>query len=148
MAQQTPTPPTIILRRPQVQKQTGLSRSSIYGKLDESEASFDPTFPKPISIGPRAVGWIAAEVEAWVRLRVAASRGIPNQEEHPNSRAAARRLTRASSGGAVSDGPKASEAVGADVCNATACQPPQRTRQAGPAGSTTSPSIRGTAHND
>ena len=40
------------LRRKQVETRTGLSRSAIY------QYSKDGVFPKPVPLGPRAVGWI------------------------------------------------------------------------------------------
>jgi prophage regulatory protein len=57
-----------ILRRPMVQSRTGLSRSAIYLKIAEG------TFPKPISLGARAVGWLDAEVEEWLSDRIKLSR--------------------------------------------------------------------------
>jgi prophage regulatory protein len=30
------------------------------------------TFPKPVSIGAQAVGWLAHEVDAWIADRIAA----------------------------------------------------------------------------
>jgi len=76
MAQQTQSAPTI-LRRKQVEARIGLSRSAIYAKLlpnPKSPASFDPTFPKPIRIGARSVGWLEDEIAAWLQQRIAASR--------------------------------------------------------------------------
>ncbi len=32
------------------------------------------TFPKPVSLGGRAVGWIEAEVQRWLEQRIEASR--------------------------------------------------------------------------
>lgn len=62
-------PPSIsILRRPEVQARTGLSRSTIYLKIAQG------SFPKAVSLGPRAVGWIEAEVDAWLEHQVASSR--------------------------------------------------------------------------
>lgn len=58
----------VILRLPAVKARTGLSRSSIY--LRSSEGSF----PSPISLGGRAVGWIESEVEAWIAGRIHESR--------------------------------------------------------------------------
>jgi len=58
-----------ILRLPEVKGKTGLSRSSIYEKMQRSE------FPPPVKLGERAVGWIAAEVEDWVRTRIEARDG-------------------------------------------------------------------------
>ncbi len=57
-----------ILRRKQVQTRTGLSRSTIYQRIS------DGTFPKPVSLGARAVGWIESEIDAWLHERIAASR--------------------------------------------------------------------------
>jgi prophage regulatory protein len=49
-----------ILRRRKVEDRTGLSRSTIYLRIQEG------TFPKPISLGARAVGWLEHEIEAWL----------------------------------------------------------------------------------
>jgi prophage regulatory protein len=57
-----------ILRRKQVEARTGLRRSTIYAKVATGE------FPAPIRIGIRAVGWIEADVTAWLEARIAASR--------------------------------------------------------------------------
>ena len=61
--------PERFLRLPEVMARTGLSRSTIYVRLDEGR------FPRPVSLGSRAVGWIEAEVDEWMRERIAASRG-------------------------------------------------------------------------
>ena len=68
---------TRILRRKQVESRTGLSRSTIYAKLRRNPkrpSDYDPTFPKPISVGAKAVGWIEAEVEAWLVAQINKSR--------------------------------------------------------------------------
>ena len=57
------------LRVREVQARTGLSRSTIYLRLDQGR------FPRPVSLGPRAVGWIESEVDEWIRERIAESRG-------------------------------------------------------------------------
>jgi prophage regulatory protein len=54
-----------ILRRAAVQKATGLSRSTIYAMMSAA------TFPKPVKLGRRAVGWIAQDVIAWQAARIA-----------------------------------------------------------------------------
>jgi len=59
----------IILRRKQVEARTGLSRSTIYARIAEG------SFPRPIDLGGgRAVGWIEAEINAWVQARIEQSR--------------------------------------------------------------------------
>jgi prophage regulatory protein len=57
-----------IIRRPELESRFGLKRSTVY---DHVKAG---TFPAPIRIGERAVGWIESEVEAWLESRIAASR--------------------------------------------------------------------------
>ncbi len=61
--------PVRVLRITQVQARTGLSRSSIYVRVANG------SFPKPIRLGARAIGWIESEVDAWIREQIAASRG-------------------------------------------------------------------------
>ncbi len=61
--------PVRFLRLPEVQRRTGLSRSTIYVRLDQG------LFPRPVSLGARAVGWLEAEVEEWIRERIEKSRG-------------------------------------------------------------------------
>jgi prophage regulatory protein len=63
------TSETCLSRLPQIKQRTGLSRSSIYAKIGRGE------FPSPIRLGPRAVGWLDSEIEAWITQRVQASRG-------------------------------------------------------------------------
>jgi prophage regulatory protein len=56
------------LRRKQVETRTGLSRSTIYQYIKEG------VFPKPVPLGPRAVGWLEAEVSDWIAERVRVAR--------------------------------------------------------------------------
>lgn len=59
---------TNILRLPAVKARTGLSRSTIYLRISEG------SFPKPVSLGGRAVGWIEAEVDDWLNQQIEVSR--------------------------------------------------------------------------
>ena len=59
---------TTILRLPTVKARTGLSRSTIYLRIGEG------SFPAPVSLGGRAVGWIETEVNDWLVNRIEASR--------------------------------------------------------------------------
>ena len=69
MAHAVPSGPAVkILRRPEVETRTGLSRSTIYAKIGSNE------FPKSIRLGRRAVGWLEADVVSWIRRRVKLSR--------------------------------------------------------------------------
>lgn len=51
-----------LLRLDAVKEITGLSRSTIYA---------DPTFPRPVKIGERAVAWVEDEIREWVDARIA-----------------------------------------------------------------------------
>ena len=57
-----------IMRRPEVEAVTGLSRSSIYAKMKNDG------FPTAIKLSERSVGWLAHEVQYWLENRVAATR--------------------------------------------------------------------------
>jgi prophage regulatory protein len=58
-----------ILRRWQVEKRIGLTRSPLYARIKAG------TFPKPVQLGNgRAVGWIEAEIEAWLAEQILKSR--------------------------------------------------------------------------
>jgi prophage regulatory protein len=59
---------TSILRLPAVKARTGLSRSTIYLRVAES------TFPKPVSLGGRAIGWVESEIQQWLERQIEASR--------------------------------------------------------------------------
>lgn len=57
-----------LLRRHQVEARTGLSRSSIYERVAKG------TFPRPVSLGCRAVAWVSSEVDSWIAERITQSR--------------------------------------------------------------------------
>lgn len=63
-----------ILRRKEVEARTGLSRTTIYDKLNSKSPRYDPTFPRQISLGAESVGWIESEVNTWIESRITASR--------------------------------------------------------------------------
>lgn len=52
-----------LLRRKEVERETGLSRTSIYRQMEEG------IFPRPRRIGRRAVAWPASDIEAWKAAR-------------------------------------------------------------------------------
>lgn len=70
--------PLRILRRKQLEDRTGLSRSTIYARLNPKSTNYDPTFPKPIELGAGMqnppVGWVESEVEAWLSAQIELSR--------------------------------------------------------------------------
>ena len=52
-----------ILRLPAVMEMSGLSRAAIYDQMARS------LFPRPLRIGPRAVGWLEDDIDDWLATR-------------------------------------------------------------------------------
>lgn len=63
-----------ILRLKHVTKKTGLSRSTIYRKVDPKSKQYDPSFPKRVNLGGLAVGWVESEINRWLEERARSSR--------------------------------------------------------------------------
>jgi prophage regulatory protein len=78
MAIQIYLAPTI-LRIKQVQARTGLSRSTIYFHISNG------SFPKPIRLVNRAVGWIETEIDQWLNKQIENSRGNDNENDENGS---------------------------------------------------------------
>jgi prophage regulatory protein len=49
---------------PATTARTGLSRATIYAKLARND------FPRPVKLGPRAIGFLESEIEEWLAERV------------------------------------------------------------------------------
>ncbi len=49
-----------ILRLPEVTARTGLSRATIYLKIQNKD------FPEPVSLGARAIGWKESDISEWI----------------------------------------------------------------------------------
>ena len=54
-----------ILRLPEVQVRTGKGRTAIYAEMAKG------SFPQPVRLSARAVGWLESEVADWVASRIA-----------------------------------------------------------------------------
>ena len=57
-------PESTILRINRVKARTGLSRSTIYERIKQGDV------PAQVSLGPRAVGWLESDIEAWIAKQV------------------------------------------------------------------------------
>ncbi|WP_415886012.1 helix-turn-helix transcriptional regulator [Neptuniibacter sp. QD37_6] len=53
-----------LIRRPEVEKLTGLGRSCIYARMSRNE------FPKAIPIGGRLVAWNESDIQKWIDDRI------------------------------------------------------------------------------
>ncbi|MFJ2334754.1 helix-turn-helix transcriptional regulator [Pseudomonas helleri] len=64
-------PATTIIRMDELEAITGIKRPTVYKRLKD-----DPTFPRPVPLSNSKsrgspIGFVLAEVQAWVRLRIA-----------------------------------------------------------------------------
>ncbi|MFA6279541.1 MAG: AlpA family transcriptional regulator [Bdellovibrionales bacterium] len=57
-----------IIRLREVLDRTGLSRSMAYDLIEKEQ------FPRPVSLGARAVGWLSSQIDAWIASRIPTSR--------------------------------------------------------------------------
>jgi len=65
--------PIQFIRLPEVIKVTGLSRSTIYAKVNPNLKYFDPSFPKPIKLtsgNKGATAWSLQEILNWMKSRL------------------------------------------------------------------------------
>lgn len=65
-------PATTLIRMPELLALTGLRRATVYKRLKD-----DPTFPRPVPLSASVargapVAWVLAEVQEFVRARIAA----------------------------------------------------------------------------
>lgn len=67
-----------ILRLPQVKARVGLGHTNIYNRIKAG------TFPAPVSLGARAVGWLSTDIDEWIDQCVAESKG-GNRAAHRGS---------------------------------------------------------------
>ena len=67
-----------LLKRPEVEAVTRLSRSNIYARIVKG------TFPEPVRLGPNSVAWRADDIKAWLASLPSARSGEeqPRQASH------------------------------------------------------------------
>ena len=54
-----------LLRRPEVEHKTGLTRTAIYDAIRKGD------FPESIRISNNAVAWLCSEIDSWINNRIA-----------------------------------------------------------------------------
>lgn len=63
----------VLLRCLEVQQRTGLSRSSVYARMNPTDVAYDSSFPLPVNVSAKGGSvsnrWIAHEVDAWIASR-------------------------------------------------------------------------------
>ncbi|WP_191486366.1 helix-turn-helix transcriptional regulator [Pseudomonas sp. FEN] len=59
-----------VLRLKQVLDRVGLSRSTIYDRMNPASPRYDSSFPKPMKIGSSAVGWLESSISKWIESKL------------------------------------------------------------------------------
>jgi prophage regulatory protein len=59
-----------VLRLPAVLAITGLSKSTVYVRI------FEGTFPQSQILGPRTVGWLESDINAWIKQQIEITRRV------------------------------------------------------------------------
>ncbi|MNE58922.1 Prophage CP4-57 regulatory protein (AlpA) [compost metagenome] len=62
-------PPIQIIRMKELTVMLGLSRSTIYNKMNKRSPYHDPLFPPALQLGSgtRAIGWLLSDILQWVK---------------------------------------------------------------------------------
>jgi len=79
-----------ILRPRETAKKTGLGFSTMcakYSRNPRRPSDYDPTFPTPIKLGARSVGFVEREVDAWIEAQIEKSRSGSPRNSRLNTEA-------------------------------------------------------------
>ena len=63
--------PFKMISRIDLEELTGLSRSTIYDRMNSKSKRYDPDFPKPVKFG-HLTRWQLSEVQAWIQSKIEA----------------------------------------------------------------------------
>lgn len=60
-----------VIRLKQLTVMIGLSRSTIYDRMNPNSPRYDDSFPRPIGLGrkARAMGWFLSDVNCWLGMQ-------------------------------------------------------------------------------
>ena len=58
-----------ILSTKLVLEKTRQCRATLYAKINKDSRYYDPSFPQPVRLSARSVGWFEHEVDAWLDSR-------------------------------------------------------------------------------
>ena len=57
-----------VIRLPKLLQILGISRSTVYLKINKESKYYDKDFPLPIKLGEKAVGWVLQDVFDYIEL--------------------------------------------------------------------------------
>ena len=60
------TPLSRVIRMKELISLLGLSRSTIYEKINPKSERYDPSFPKKIKLGASSIGWLEHDIKNWL----------------------------------------------------------------------------------
>ncbi|MFG6139065.1 helix-turn-helix transcriptional regulator [Halomonas sp. B23F22_10] len=63
-----------LVRRPEVLRRCAISNSTLHRLINAGD------FPAPIQISPRAVAWVASEIDRWIDQRIEDSHRVTSSE--------------------------------------------------------------------
>lgn len=63
-----------ILRIKQVADKLGIGKSTIYDWLDIDSPRYDASFPRPIKLSAKSIGWFSSAVDKWLLAKVEQAR--------------------------------------------------------------------------
>lgn len=66
--------PDRLLRRKNIESLFGISRSTIYARLDPASKQYDPAFPRKIQLSAKSVAWLESECQAYIQHLITTSR--------------------------------------------------------------------------
>ncbi len=55
-----------IIRLPKLMELLSVSRSTVYLRLNPKSKYYDASFPKPVRLGVKALGWVLSDVHAYI----------------------------------------------------------------------------------
>ena len=58
-----------IIRINKLKQMIGLSRSSVYDKMNPKSKRYDESFPRPIKLSISAVGWFEQDIIDWLNSK-------------------------------------------------------------------------------
>ncbi len=67
----TTPPPYKMINRTGLEELTGLSRSTIYDRINPKSKRYDASFPKPVKFG-HLTRWSLSEVQIWIQSKIEA----------------------------------------------------------------------------
>ncbi len=67
-----------VIRLPKLLSILGISRSTVYLKINKSSKYYDKDFPKPIKLGEKAIGWINQDVMEYIEVIKMGTKYIKN----------------------------------------------------------------------